>query len=394
MNIDELVRSTRPRASTGWAGSDGGQQVLDGIVAASPADRAVGAAAGRTRRPALRIAMAAALPAAALTAAAAVFLAGGTGTAPPRAEGTPSPQVPGTAAPASAVPVPQTAQQFFLVAAERTEAASTATSGRYWVLSKEHAEPMRVGPAARPYHVLYRMEIAYWDNLSTAYEGAVLRRNAGAAPITAEDIAAWTADGSPTQWVVAGGKLVITAEPGPWTAMGGRPAPRESREQANRLPTYDLAGGQVTLAQLNALPTEPRALRRKLSDMLHRSEVLIANDHTLFVAVQQLVSDLPVTPQVRAAAYRVLAEVKGATLLGTVQDQNGRTGTAVGFVRKDDGGRWYQTRLIVDLTTGKALAEETWDLGSGRKPATTGTLRSSDLVVRAEFTDENPPAAS
>lgn len=390
MNIDELVRAARPRTSAGWAGSDRGQQVLDGVVAATQADRATRATAGRTRRPALRIAIAAALPAVALTAAVAVFLSGGTGTTPPRAESTTSPRVEQTA-PATAAPAaPQTARQFFLVAAERSQAAA-ATRGRYWVLSKEHAEPRRVGPATRPYYILNRRGIAYWDTMSTAYESAVLRRDAGAAPITAEDVAAWKADGSPTRWVVAGGKRVFSAAPGPWTPLPGRPAPRGSGERAHELPTYELTGGQVTLAQLDDLPTEPRALRRKLSDLLDRSDVLLANDHTLFVAMKQLVSDLPVSPQVRAAAYRVLAEVKGATVLGTVQDQNGRAGTAVGFVRRDDMGRWYQTRLIVDLGTGQALAEEIWDLGSGRKPAATGTLRSSELVVRAEFTDEDPP---
>lgn len=392
MNIDELVRTARPRTSTGWAGSTEGRQVLDGVVAAAPVGRAVRVRAAR--RPALRIALAAGLPAVALTAAAAVFLSGGTAPAPPRAEGTPSPRVDATAPASTApAPAPRTARQFFLVAAERTE-AGTATSGRYWVVSKENSQPLRVGPAARPYNIRYGMEIAYWDTMSTAYGSRSVKRFAGAAPITAEDIAAWRADGSPTQWVVIEGKLILTPDPGPWRPGPGRPEPRGSRKGTYALPTYELAGGQVTLAQLKALPAEPRALRRKLADMLGRSEVQIATDHSLFEAAKQLVSDLPVSPQVRGAAYRVLAEVKGTTMLGAVQDQHGRTGTAVGFVRKDDGGRWYQTRLIVDLTTGKALAEEIWDLGSGRKPAATGTLRSSDLVVRAEFTDENPPATN
>ncbi|MEU7823622.1 CU044_5270 family protein [Catellatospora sp. NPDC049133] len=394
MNIDELVRTARPRTSTGWADSAEGRRVLDGVVEAAPVGRAAQVKAGRPRRPALRIAVAAGLPAAALTAAVAVFLAGGTSTTPPRAEGTPSPPGVDSTAPASAAaPAPQTARQFFLVAAERTEAGA-ATGGRYWVLSKETAQPLRVGPAARPYNIRYGVEIAYWDTMSTAYGSKALKRIAGAAPITAADIAAWEADGSPTQWPIVDGKIILTPDPGPWRPTLGRPEPRDSRNGTPALPTYELAGGQVTLAQLKALPVEPRALRHKLSDMLGRSEVQIANDHTLFEAAKQLVSDLPVSPQVRAAAYRVLADVKGATVLGTVQDQHGRTGTAVGFVRKDDAGRWAQTRLIVDLTTGKALAEEIWDLGAGRKPAATGTLRSSDLVVRAEFTDEDPPVVS
>jgi hypothetical protein len=89
----------------------------------------------------------------------------------------------------------------------------------------------------------------------------------------------------------------------------------------------------------------------------------------------------------------MLADVKGATLLGAVQDQRGRTGMAVGFVRKDDGGNWYQTRLIIDVATGQPLAEEIWALGSGKSPKAPGTLKSYDLVVRSGFTDDIPPAA-
>ena len=49
MDIDELVRAARPRTAPGWARSEAGQRVLDGVVAAPPA------AAGRSaRRPPVR----------------------------------------------------------------------------------------------------------------------------------------------------------------------------------------------------------------------------------------------------------------------------------------------------------------------------------------------------
>jgi hypothetical protein len=76
------------------------------------------------------------------------------------------------------------------------------------------------------------------------------------------------------------------------------------------------------------------------------------------------VLDLPVTSQVRAAAYKMIAGLKGITTLGTVTDQHGRKGVAVAYTRRGDAGALGQTRLIIDPRTGHALAKESWWLGA------------------------------
>ena len=85
--------------------------------------------------------------------------------------------------------------------------------------------------------------------------------------------------------------------------------------------------------------------------------------------------------------------MKGAIAVGPVHDQRGRSGVAVGFVRKNDGGAWYQLRMILDPATGEPLSRETWALGSGRAPAKTGTLIGFDVIVRIGFTDDPLPTS-
>ena len=100
-------------------------------------------------------------------------------------------------------------------------------------------------------------------------------------------------------------------------------------------------------------------------------------DYLLFVAGQQLVGDLPVSPAVRAATYRMLADLPGVRLRGAVKDQRGRPGVAVDFLRNGS-----ESRLIVDANDGRALAEESWH---------GGTLLSYQAILSAGYTDEVPP---
>ena len=224
--------------------------------------------------------------------------------------------------------------------------------------------------------------------MTTEDEGVTVTQDLGAAPMTAADQAAWVADGSPTQW--RQGSLVIQAGPGEVRVSPARP--RGSAKKA--FYPYLLAGHPMTVAALAKLPTDPATLKRWLGDRLETNEIFEADDHTLFQAGLDLVFDLPVPAAVRAAAYRMLADVKGVVSLGMAIDQLGRTGMSVGFARKGDGGNWIQTRLIIDPATGQALAEQSWDLGTGRSPAAKGKQVSSRLLVSASFTDDNPPAVT
>ncbi|MEU5939678.1 CU044_5270 family protein [Micromonospora sp. NPDC047548] len=355
------------------------------------------ALARAVRRPTRRLVLAGVVPTVAVVAAGAVFLtvgAGGTGPAGALGAGSPAAD-PTTVTTASA---PRTARDLLLVAAERS-AADPATGGRYWVLGQEHGELREVGPANRRYQIMERHGLRLWDAMTSGGRSVAFFRDLGVVPFTAEDRAAWQADGSPTQWILPAPRdipnaepIIISGTPGPETARwdSARPTPKGVKGSKA---AYDLAGGAISLADLATVPTEPAALKAWLLKRLKASEVQEATNYSLFWSARTLIFDLPVSPQVRAAAYRMLADVPGVTSLGEVTDQRGRAGMAVGFARKGDGGHWSQARLIIDPHTGQALASESWDLGSGRAPKASGTLLSYDLVVSAGFTNDNPPTA-
>ncbi|GAB3828097.1 CU044_5270 family protein [Dactylosporangium cerinum] len=316
-----------------------------------------------------RLILAGALPMAAAATAVALVLTGG-GTDPvPAPPGSPAgPGSPGAAA------TPGSARELLLVAAAQTDASATATSGRYWVRVQEHGERKEVGR----YGIASRLLIERWLASAAGDPNVEVYQNLGAAPVTAADEAAWKADGSPQQWTETGPKgtppIVRT------TAVG----PRQVRAIRGLLPMM-IAGRQVTAADLAGLPSEPGALKSWLTARLPQHA-----DDDLFYAGRDLVAELPVSAAVRAAAYRMLADLQGVDFLGVVQDRQGRSGMAVAFTRRGDGG-WGQQRLIVDPGTGRALAQESWFLGSAATPAGPGTLMSWTVYVRAGFTDEAAP---
>ncbi len=149
----------------------------------------------------------------------------------------------------------------------------------------------------------------------------------------------------------------------------------------------------VTTAELAAAPTDPARLRAWLTDRIRRA----GSEPTggiLFRAGESLVMHLPVTPPLRAAAYRMLAGLDGVHSLGPVTDRHGRAGTAVAF---DYTGRAdpmdpaspvgpMQVRLIIDLPTGRALAMESYSLHGG-----TATLQRYTVMLSSYYTDR-PPA--
>lgn len=108
-------------------------------------------------------------------------------------------------------------------------------------------------------------------------------------------------------------------------------------------------------------------------------------DAFVFFSGAAIVLDLPVPAPVRAAAYRMLAGLSGVASVGRVTDALGRSGIAVGYTRRGDGGVDSQQRLIIDPATGQALAQESW---------TGGTRESYTAIVKADWSNDTPPDAA
>jgi hypothetical protein len=102
----------------------------------------------------------------------------------------------------------------------------------------------------------------------------------------------------------------------------------------------------------------------------------------------------PASPKVRAATYRMRADLPDVEKLGTVTDQAGRTGTAVTInAGVDDQASTFGSRVIIEPSTGRALADElvmTGKGGSAPGTAGPGPVEVSNVVLRVGWTDKAP----
>jgi hypothetical protein len=131
--------------------------------------------------------------------------------------------------------------------------------------------------------------------------------------------------------------------------------------------SWSLGGVQVTWDQLRSLPTQEKALRKRMTG--HRSGAR-ANQEVLYSAIT-LLADTPADSRLRAAVYRVLADTPHLHLTEHVKDSTGRTGTAVEL--ETAAGK---TVLVVDPRSGALLETRASSEGTRGRPATPSWYRT------------------
>ncbi|WP_214319896.1 hypothetical protein [Nonomuraea sediminis] len=199
--------------------------------------------------------------------------------------------------------------------------------------------------------------------LATATAAAVIAVLPGGAP-DGRDIllaAATSAASSPPSrgpyWHVEreiGGKVSTL-----WVSTDGR----AWRDAVPVAVPFSTAGRALTFEEIQRLPTDEAALERWVTGVLPPG----ARDEVKADAVAGLLWSKPSPPKVRAAAYRVLADLPSVRYLGPRTDPRGRTGDAFAY-----GDR----TLIIDPDSSQVLS------------ATDG--RVTEVVVEAGFTDRGP----
>ncbi|WBQ06123.1 CU044_5270 family protein [Kribbella sp. CA-293567] len=251
------------------------------------------------------------------------------------------------------------AGEVLLVAAAQEEKAEAA-SGKYfrvrtvatveWTVKADGSVVCCGSQPAGPggYKLREERVMEKWTGLKggTAWLGT---RSLGTRPATAADVAAWKQAGAPASWNAGPSDsadkrpIILSTKPGKGSLV-------ELKGDADRYPAL---GRSATLQEVLALPTTPAALRQTLLKV----RLYAAPDASEVSALTQLSSELlsatPALPKVRAAAFRLLAGLKGATVEQNVTDAVGRKGTAVSF-----SFRAYrlELQLIVDPKTGKLLS--------------------------------------
>ena len=205
------------------------------------------------------------------------------------------------------------------------------------------------------------------DDRSTASAPATLSGRQTPATLSGRQIllaAATVAEKAPartgTYWHV---KVVSTTRNGDsgwnerWVAWDGRMWARESDGKITQmqLPNVLALGvAHVTIGQLQALPTQPAALKARVADLVSNGDAqagagkltVAVREHAVFEGLVSLVSQLPASPKVRAAALRAIAAYPNVTSLGAV---DGGQGLRLSFWPGQDP----PASLVIDPATGQ-----------------------------------------
>jgi hypothetical protein len=156
----------------------------------------------------------------------------------------------------------------------------------------------------------------------------------------------YVSDGSP--------RFLTPRDRAAWLAAGRPPLTAPSIDA-----TYpaggDPAGNQV---DPRGLPTDPGALRRAIVARFERGSL---NVERTFELAGTLLQDSG-SPVLRAAVYRMVAELPGVRLLGERTDELGRRGTAVAL----QVASGVRTELLFDPTTSDVLEESVVQVTPGR----------------------------
>ncbi|GGY06769.1 hypothetical protein [Streptomyces hiroshimensis] len=152
-----------------------------------------------------------------------------------------------------------------------------------------------------------------------------------------------------------------------------------SREDTGGM-AYVICGKPVMWDDLKKLPTDPAALRARLVGKATGEEV--AED--LYNGMEELLSQSPAEPQLRAALFKVLTGIPGARVTERVKDSTGRSGTAVDL----DADTW-RLRLIIDTGTFHVLESVDTARNDGLSWGPQ-KLRAGDLIQRTTYLSVGP----
>ncbi|HEU5025687.1 MAG TPA: CU044_5270 family protein [Spirillospora sp.] len=291
---------------------------------------------------------------------------------------------------------PLDARTVLLAAAEKLDGASEPI-GRYWHKSTiDTSSWLARGQGGERYTVLLMEKSDEWAPGRPGGKMIGSQQRLGAKPASPADAAAYRRAGSPATL-----SLQVPIQPsgkGGYKAMkvatGPGPVETSSTPLVDGDKVYWL-GRNVTMKQLQSLPDDPKRLKKEVlrwygGHDTESSSVPMAADAWLFRVAGSLVTELPVQPKVRAAAFRMLAGLKTVDSVGRVTDPRGRTGDAIGMKEKDASGV-VRHLLVIDPATGKALADErVLVTPSAKEPRPAGTVLGSSSVMTMEWTDSAP----
>ncbi|MFI6453904.1 hypothetical protein ACIBF6_20370 [Streptosporangium amethystogenes] len=237
------------------------------------------------------------------------------------------------------------------IAADLMAGRTEPDSGRYWRTVTEVTRRLKVG---KSYFVDESDRRTTWLS-STDLPKVAERRLIGIKPVTAADLAKWKRAGSPE-----------LCESGEDCAGGSmRPGQTEylsSSEQRMKYLRNGLLGADLNMLGFMRLPDDPVALRSELLGSWSASPAItiwagekpvtgerpvMTRDEWLWVVGTSILDEAPSSPAVRAALYRMLADVPGARVLGDERTVTVARAFQNGFI---------DHHVVIDRATGELSA--------------------------------------
>jgi len=142
-------------------------------------------------------------------------------------------------------------------------------------------------------------------------------------------------------------KFVSAGQRAGWVAAGSPPLPRAGQVEDSGLSS----GGML---DASVLPTDPVELRHLIEARKIRGIEGPPGEAETFTLIGDMLRETYLPSDVRAAIYRLTAELPGVELLGEVHDPVGRLGTGIAFTDRKRGTRH---ELIFDPATAALLGE-------------------------------------
>jgi hypothetical protein len=260
-------------------------------------------------------------------------------------------------------------------------AAATAASrapeprfgpGKYWYVLERGVKlgtSFDSAGAKKSFFYQFRYERETWWALDGSLSG---HESSGRAEfLDGSERAAWIAAGRPDlglpnrQVFPRGGKLLVGG-------IGWLPA---SYEDLVDLPTDPARLAAVLTERIRANPNSQSGGRPQPAVVL-------------FGTVSYLLQAYPLPPELRAAFYRVLTQLDGVELIGSVTDMSGRRAVAVGILIDKGQPLAERSELLLDPDTGRLLGSRSVlarEVPGWRIPA--GTLISESVYLDASVVD-------
>jgi hypothetical protein len=291
--------------------------------------------------------------------------------------------------------LPSHAARPVLLAMAAKAGSADAGSGRYWCTETVEGTLSAIGPGGREltppgaggqpspgsdyrYSVISRYRMVDCQT-PQGVDAGDFYQYLGARPATSADMAAWRRAGSPVSWRGWDGQA-FSIHPGSFQKVGR-------------------TGGQAPWGNDLSLPADPAKLKKVLltglygpSDVATRrmeSQTGLSyrqiEDENLFWNLTSILEE-PIRPAVRAAAFRLLAQVPGAQETPGVRDPQGRTGTAVWWGQPGQPAGGF---VIINPATTMLLASE----GFAGTPAWVykpGTMTNYDAWLSAGWVNRLP----